>query len=619
LAAIRDAPFAAVSAAVNSLGERAEIAGRFSDTYVDVDLVGKLLQPKNQAIYGRRGTGKSHLLGRLKEVYQEQFGELKVLPVLIDCRAVDPGPGPSISSDPSIALLLAYRRLLDQVVMALHDLANDELTLSVWEKAWPRGSKKDRLSAVSEGLRELQTTVRRGEVEMTSGKASAEGLEQHNSKRSVSIGGGVGARMTADAKMAASLEAQLSGERSSSRTTDDVLRVAYEGLTVMNYPKIAGLLDDVNRATGAASIAILLDEWSSIEYDMQPLLAEMIRSTLAAGDRAIVVKIACIPYFTRLSTTRDSGQPLGLPVGEEIFVDVDFDRLQNQYISPEGVAWFLLRILARHLSIGLGDGEHHYMDLMQFLIDDAIEAPEVLGEMVRGSAGIPRDFMRIFIRAFEKATMHSASRQAREGSDGIPWVEAKCKITLMDARTAVGDYFQQEKRHGTADVTESSFEAFERIVNGICFKQSSDIFLVSQTHPRRRLLLELWHHRLIHMVAEGQVAFSEHGPETYDVYAIDFGRYVGMYGAKRGEQFAELMRGALGSVRNLLTAPLDRFWVLPAPEPSTGDALKPDTIKGTISAIASVLAPKRDMDEQVLEDCSALVADYVLSGPEVDG
>jgi hypothetical protein len=398
-----------------------------------------------------------------------------------------------------------------------------------------------------------------------------------------------------------------------------VLRVAYEGLTVMNYPKIAGLLDDVNRATGAASIAILLDEWSSIEYDMQPLLAEMIRSTLAAGDRAIVVKIACIPYFTRLSTTRDSGQPLGLPVGEEIFVDVDFDRLQNQYISPEGVAWFLLRILARHLSIGLGDGEHHYMDLMQFLIDDAIEAPEVLGEMVRGSAGIPRDFMRIFIRAFEKATMHSASRQAREGSDGIPWVEAKCKITLMDARTAVGDYFQQEKRHGTADVTESSFEAFERIVNGICFKQSSDIFLVSQTHPRRRLLLELWHHRLIHMVAEGQVAFSEHGPETYDVYAIDFGRYVGMYGAKRGEQFAELMRGALGSVRNLLTAPLDRFWVLPAPEPSTGDALKPDTIKGTISAIASVLAPKRDMDEQVLEDCSALVADYVLSGPEVDG
>jgi hypothetical protein len=143
----------------------------------------------------------------------------------------------------------------------------------------------------------------------------------------------------------------------SAESSEDSMKVVYEGLTVVNYEEVRRGLDSVIEELNAKSVVILFDEWSAIDLELQPLFAEMIRSTLVSG-RRMFIKFGCIPYLTRLSTPKKNGQTIGLPIGGEVFVDMDLDRFYNPYLDAESVTFFLLSVLHKHLGFNIEPLQH---------------------------------------------------------------------------------------------------------------------------------------------------------------------------------------------------------------------------------------------------------------------
>ena len=136
--------------------------------------------------------------------------------------------------------------------------------------------------------------------------------------------------------------------------------------------------------------------------------------------------------LTNLSATRGTSQqdikPIGFPIGEEIFVDVDLDRIYNAYVDPATNTIFLLSVLQKHLA-------RDVPELRKVSFDDAYEYfrrvlfrdDENISELVKASAGVPRDFLVIFMKAFQMA------------QDRLP-------ITFEDIQAAANSFYQQEKR-----------------------------------------------------------------------------------------------------------------------------------------------------------------------------
>jgi hypothetical protein len=229
-------------------------------------------------------------------------------------------------------------------------------------------------------------------------------------------------------------------------------------------------------------------------------------TTIISG-RRIFIKLGCIPFLTRLSIYDANMQSIGFPIGEEIFVDVDLDRIYSAFTDPENITMFLLQVLQKLL----GDNvkpimNASYPEAVEYFSSILFKDDEAIAELVQASACVPRDFLRIFGRAF------------RNSKNKLP-------ITIPNIREATHDFFIKEKRELIK--TQAQAETlFENIFTKVCLPAKTYIFFVSQEHANSEILRELWHHRLLHLLFEGLPAFASDQPRTFDIYAIDYGRFI---------------------------------------------------------------------------------------------
>lgn len=572
--------------AVASIYERVELSGQFSKLFADTNMLSLLIQKKNQVIFGRRGTGKTHLLGRLKEYYRDTFSENKILPIFIDGRTI---VHKAIIDEvnPGISLLVSYRRFLDAVIAAIDDFIEDAITLSAFEKLWPVGGKKHKLDRIKEILMDLKKLIRFGKVEIGPGEVVSEVTHKRmvTTKAQIGLDAKVVAGVKKLAEAKAGFEAGLS--KASSKSAEDLMKVVYEGLTVINFADISEGLDSVIEELEPDAVMILFDEWSAIELDYQPFFAEMIHSTLVAG-RRMFIKFGCIPFLTRLSATKASGQAIGFPIGEEVFVDVDLDRFYNPYLDPQSVTFFLLCVLQKHLGGKIKPlMSADFDDAVKYFDGNLFQDTDSMEELVRASAGVPRDFLRIFARAFHKA-------------------QTELPITLKHVRMATHDFFQEEKR-SLVEERATTYSLFEEIFEKICLPSKTNIFFVSRSFAKNRNLQELWHHRLVHLLFEGHSAYAGNQPGTYDVYVIDYGRYILMHSSKKGEEMVRLFRSTLNSfIGRLIFKPLLKgIWKIP----NIDDTLKRQFAK---LMVTEVQVNKPDL-EALFDDCAKFVIDPLIT------
>jgi hypothetical protein len=573
--------------AVSSLQARAESFENFSENFVETNVLQSLKNPnKNQIIYGRRGTGKTHLLGRLKEYYRDTFDENGILPIFIDGRTITDHITMDESSS-GIAILIIYRRFIDAVLIALEDFLHDSVSLSRLEKFWPSGNKKDKIKRVNELLADLKKDIRLGEVEIGLGAVDSEHKNEMAVGRSSQIG--VDVRVASQLKTGPKVDAAFIASLSkvSSQTAEESMVVLRRGLTVLNFNTIGQKLGQIVKVLEPKAVIILLDEWSAIELDYQPLVAEMVRSTILSAVK-VKIKFGCIPFLTRMSAVKAGGQTIGFPIGEEVFVDVDLDRIFNAHADPASMGFFLLKVLQKHLGISIRqllDADFNE-DIYGYFSEELFQDDRTITELVLASAGVPRDFLRIFSRAYQKNS-------------------AKLPITEKNVRLATHEFFQDEKK--ILIQSKEALELYEDIFNNICLPAKTYFFFVTQKSSRPKILEELWHHRLLHLIYLGVPAFSEGKPGTYDVYVFDYGRYIQMAISKKGQELLDIMKSGI----IILTRTIEiQDLVAPIWEWTNTDNVIKTRLTRALATSILVDLPKI---ETLLDDCSALVADSVIN------
>lgn len=278
--------------ALMRIPRRAESTDRFvlATTFVAAGSFAAMLHSTDhQILYGRRGTGKTHALLYLSDVI-ERSGDVAVY---LDLRTI--GTAGGMYADSSVSPAVRGTHLLVDVLEAIHE----ELLSIAVDNDIGNGNLLDAMAEAA-----TKVAVVGGVEEETTAREATESSH------------GIELALSPNARASATRHRAVSGESRLRRTGIEEHRVIFGPLS--------RALRDIAAALGAARLWLLLDEWSSVPLDLQPLMADLLRRSMlpTAG---ITVKIAAIERRSRFAQSLPTGDYVGIEVGADAASAVSLD------------------------------------------------------------------------------------------------------------------------------------------------------------------------------------------------------------------------------------------------------------------------------------------------------
>lgn len=451
--------------------------------YVGEDALHDIHNLNNQVIYGRRGSGKTHLLKALQEKINNDFAASRRIAVYIDARTILPHAEADGLSWEQYAVIL-FKNIIRSLVNAF---SSNLRAIHGRDDIIPL--RRDPLDAEAE--RQLQHRLEAIQRELD-GSSLNKLKETALAVESIAQAG-------ASLKLSKAPELQASG---SLQTKSQESRLKDQFISVFD---IANLLQDLSEELQLNRVFCLIDEWSEIPNSAQKHLAELVKKSFIAS--CFSFKIAAIPNRTDLGHKTDE-KFYGLEDGGDIFGY----QLDNRYVFEIDKAKtrnFFNQLLCKHL-------EQHRPSLSDELLlpsrknnDAFINAfltNKALGELLIASAGIPRDFINLFI--------HSYAQFKSSGSK---------HISIKNVRAATSGWYETDKKK---QVDEHSVEKnlLEKIVQEIVVGKNSSHFMISEKYSANPHILGLVDFRVLHLRKKGY-SHKDMAGETFNVYSIDYGCY----------------------------------------------------------------------------------------------
>lgn len=475
-----------INRVLSAVPKRAEArqAEQLRETFVDSGVAAALEAVDHQALYGRRGTGKTHAFRYLQTVVEER-GDISFY---ADLRTIGSPEGLFLGEVVSPTERAA--RLLVDLLGQFHDAV---LAAAVDDSELISDSGfVNKLDAVAAAITTIQLD---GEVEVTS-----EGEQSTSNKSGASLSAGIEhgiPRLGGVADASSGDEARI--------LTRETRRGAEA--RKLNFSDVARALRDLAGALTSRRIWFLLDEWSSVPSDVQPFLGEfLVRCVLPLQER-ITVKIAAIEQQTNFRKRLESGATIGIELGADVAANVDLDEFMVFEQNQDQARTFFRGLFFKHVTAGKEGNEEIAEALPKTegeLIRNGFTDKRAFDELVRAAEGVPRDAINI------------ASRAALRAMGG--------KISVPDIRIAARAWFQSDKEpalQGQAEALPLLNWIIDKVIRG----KRARGFLVSQQSAGAPLLLALFDARVLHVVRKGYSAQDQPG-ERYDVYVIDYGAYV---------------------------------------------------------------------------------------------
>jgi Domain of unknown function (DUF4263) len=442
----------AINLALMQLATRAERSSSqlAASLYVDPgSILDSLSIPENQVLLGRRGTGKTATFRALSE----RIHDHNEVAVLIDLRLIGSA---GIYTDPHRYREERGTRLLADVLRNLVEALIDTVVQDdgrSWESAF---DAMDKLVNTTAEVRVLpHTDAREGTIP------------------SARVPAPTSRRLQSEDRVEWSL---WTGE----------LRREFDALV---------------RTLPTTRLWVLLDEWSSIPVDLQPMLAELLRRVLVPTS-GVSLKIAATPKFTTLATSGPSGQSLGVEIGADL-LSLDLDAALRFGGDPIRTQTFFRELLFRHVCHQLRQMPGHAppSDPLAFEAT-AFEQPEAFVELSLASEGVPRDGLQLTHRV-----------AARAGNRAI---------SIADVREGAREWYISDK----APYVRSGLDGdillrwiFEQVIG----RRRASGFLVARDN-RTALIDDLEAARILHVIRRNVVVKDRN--DVYDAYRLDFGCYV---------------------------------------------------------------------------------------------
>jgi len=450
--------------------------------FVEVrDVTLGLQRMDHQIVYGRRGAGKTHAFRHLGAAVARR-GDL---PVYVDLRTV--GSNGGVYGDSSLPLSARGTQLLIDVLEAVH---RQLLSAAVEHERF--SPLLDHLDAIGEAATEVRVE---GDVTL---KAQS-GVDVSNE---VDFGGNAGLTIEPGAVKASGglRKGRKTGTKVSQGTS--IERTGREVPRIL-FGRLSRAIRDAADAIEPRRIWILLDEWSAIPLELQPLLADMLRRSMFPC-RGVTVKIGAVERRSRFTLP---GTDIANYIGIELGADTAGALNLDEYMVW-GRATFFSEILYRHLNAMMLDEFGR-----QLAIPDSEKLAEILfrenalDEFVRASEGVPRDALQI-------ASLAAQQSGARP-------------IGVAEIQSAARKFYLQDKETGLA-ANPIAGKTWARLQKEVVAGRRSRTFLVKRDRERTHVgILDLYDARLIHLLQPGLATSADPGT-LYDGYCLDYGSYVNL-------------------------------------------------------------------------------------------
>lgn len=470
--------------AILSICKRAENYHRddLIASYVDVGHIFTVLStPENQVLFGRRGTGKTHVFAFLGN----QVASRGETVIQLDLRTL--GSSGGIYSDPNLPLSQRATRLLVDALQAIHDAileATVEDTSGQYDLSVIAPHLDSFLEAASEvaviGPTETEKTeVRRDEGSKSCGaavKANTEGLSVSASAQSTMK--------------------DVSGRETTTRQYGPMHHRVHFGQVVKKLRALLAYLP-------SKSLWLLMDEWSEIPLDLQPYLADLLRRTVFIIP-GIKVKIAAIEHRCQFRIADSDSGHIGIEIGADAAASVNLDEFLVFEANPARSQQFFRDLLFKHVSTVAEDtGDFVAPESSSSLVNDLFTQMTAFEEFVRAAEGNPRDGINILGQAVLKAD--------------------NATISVPAVREGARSWYVRDKLHNVAGHSEAQ-GLLNWVLDEVIKHRQARAFLV-RSELRDALLEFLYDARVLHIIKKGVSGHDQPG-KRFDVYALDYGCYV---------------------------------------------------------------------------------------------
>lgn len=465
--------------------EREVNLGKITQSFTAVPAVIEQLSAKEAGVvFGRRGTGKTHAM-RYLAARRTEAGDAAVY---LDLKQIGSTHDIYTADEP---LHVRATHLLQDVVEAFH---GGLLKLIVDD-----GLLADHLTQLSPALDQVVEAATKIVIQ-----GSATSLK---STGSVTVGDAVSGRIDLTANPG-SASGTVGRSRTKTRESSASLEVTQQGTEslFMHLGSLADAMCEVGRALRPKRVWLLLDEWSEVPPDLQPLLADMLKRAFLPAPK-VSVKIAAIQHRSRFRGAAGAWQG-GIELGSDTVGSIDLDETQAVVGSTATTDAFIHNVLTQHFM--LTSNELFGRDLVDagHALSGSFE-PRGLQHLVLASEGNPRDAINI---AGAAASLAGANR-----------------IGISHVLEAAHNYFWNDKM---AQVEEQALGDLLADAMDASIKRGVRTFLVSSNHPRIERWDALYDLRAIHLIRVGMRNMDKPAV-TYRGYAVDFGAYADQISLKK--------------------------------------------------------------------------------------
>lgn len=283
---------------------------------------------------------------------------------------------------------------------------------------------------------------------------------------------------------------------------------------------------------------VLLDEWTNVPQELQPLLADMLKRTLFAVP-GVTVKIAAIENRTNWRIAAESGDYVGLHLGADVSVAANLDELLvfgHEFARSEA---FFKELLFRHVQ-GAADsrtqGSLFLAESPEGFVKSAFTSPTAFSEFTRAAERVPRDAMSI------------AGYAARHASSE--------KIGVKHVRSGARSYFENEKLAAIGSSSRAD-KLLQWIMNQVLGKRKAKGFLVDQVEARSHSTFRfLYDERVLHFY-QRSISSPDRPGKKFDAYVLDYGCYVHLADQRNSQLTLFAEEG--GSTADAIEVPIDDY------------------------------------------------------------
>jgi ABC-type Na+ transport system ATPase subunit NatA len=488
---VQDDALKSAVAAIAQRSERQPDLQKLVGAFVDVGILPQIENANNQIIYGRRGTGKTHVL-RVLGSHLEARGSAVAY---IDARNLGSTTQFSDQTVPfSTRCTSLFRDILGEINNALLDHVIEKM------------SDKEANFAL-EALNVFQKAVTEPFTTLAMERAENRNQETISTHSAVDASLAIAPSPKAAVHVGTAETTGLQIERTttySARTEDKIV-----------FPAISSSLKSV-LSQSKSQLFILIDEWSSLPTDVQPFLAEFFKRAFLPLAQ-VTVKIASLEHRSTFRI-HGVGGLIGFELGSDIAAGIDIDDYYVFDRDPERITGAFGDMLVRHIKNELPD---HYLSTTLGIRDGKELASKlfteraVFQELVRASEGVARDLINIFITGY-----FGAHRKGRE------------KIERAMVLDAARQWFEQDKE---GNLDDSLREVLRKIIDEVIGKRKARSFLLPRElgdHPAVQKLFDL---RVLHLVQRGYADKDRPGVR-YNIYSLDYGTYVDLLNTSKKPQ-----------------------------------------------------------------------------------